>query len=98
LLQQTLARRPQGAEASREKARADVNLARAKAWWDFAPRVQYHRIGPDNTFGVISIPSRLFDWNQGEIARTRGEVQRADQLCDVVINRPVLSGGASFRF
>lgn len=90
LLQQSLVRRPdvRAAEASREKARADFNLARANAWWDIAPQVQYQRIGQDDTFGVgISIPLRVFDRNQGEIARTRAEVERADHLRDAAINQ-----------
>src|SRR5213594_1284476 len=46
-----------------------------------SPLVEYQRIGPDNTFGVgVSVPLRVFDRNQGEIARTRAEVDRADAL------------------
>ncbi len=75
-------------EAGRDKARADVELARANAWWDFAPLVQYQRIGQDNTFGVgVSIPLRVFDRNQGEIERTRAEVERADHLRDAAISQ-----------
>jgi len=67
------------AEAAREKARADVNLARANAWWDITPQIEYQRIGPDNTIGFgISLPIRIFDRNQGEIARTRADVSRAN--------------------
>jgi len=67
------------AEAAREKARADVNLARANAWWDITPQIEYQRIGPDNTLGFgISVPLRIFDRNQGEIARTRSDASRAD--------------------
>jgi outer membrane protein, heavy metal efflux system len=90
LLQQSLEHRPDvlAAEAGRTKARADVNLARANAWWDFAPQVQYQRIGPDNTFGVgISIPLRVFDRNQGEIERTQAGVERADHLRDAAISQ-----------
>ncbi|MBI3635576.1 MAG: TolC family protein, partial [Candidatus Rokubacteria bacterium] len=81
-----LANRPdlRAAEAAREKARADINLARANASWDFTPQVEYQRIGTDNTIGVgISIPLRVFDRNQGEIARTQAEAQRVDALRDV---------------
>jgi len=75
-------------EAGRDKARADVELARANTWWDFAPLVQYQRIGQDNTFGVgVSIPIRVFDRNQGEIERTRAEVERADHLRDAAISQ-----------
>jgi len=67
------------AEAAREKARADVDLARANAWWDITPQIEYQRIGPDNTLGFgISVPLRIFDRNQGEIARTRADASRAD--------------------
>jgi cobalt-zinc-cadmium efflux system outer membrane protein len=69
------------AEAARTRARADRELARANAWWDVTPQVEYQRIGPDNTFGIgLSIPLRLFDRNQGEIARTRAEIERTDAL------------------
>lgn len=75
-------------EAGRDKARADVELARANAWWDFAPLVQYQRIGSDNTFGVgVSVPLRVFDRNQGEIERTRAEVERADHLRDGAVSQ-----------
>lgn len=79
----TIANRPdvRAAEAAREKARADVDLARANAWWDFTPQLEYKRTGPFDTFGVgVSIPLRVFDRNQGEIARTRAEVDRAEAL------------------
>lgn len=69
------------AEAAQAKARADVELARANAWWDFTPQLEYQRIGNDNTIGVgISVPLRIFDRNQGEIARARSEVSRAAAL------------------
>jgi len=90
LLRQAAARRPdvRAADAGREKARADVNLARANAWWDFAPQVEYQRIGPDNTVGVgFSVPLRVFDRNQGEIARTRAEVERGQHLLDAAVQQ-----------
>ena len=79
LYRRTLANRPdlRAAEAAREKAKADIRLARANAWWDVTPQVEYQRIGPDNTIGFgISVPIRIFDRNQGEIARTRAEAGR----------------------
>src|SRR5262245_8185743 len=85
LLERTLTVRPdvRAAEAARARARADLNLAKANAWWDVAPQVQYQRIGPDNTFGLgISIPLRVFDRNQGEIARTRAEIERTARQQD----------------
>jgi len=89
LLQQSLERPDvRAAEAGREKARADVNLARANAWWDFAPQVQYQRIGSDNTFGVgISLPLRVFDRNQGEIERAQAGIERADHVRDAAITQ-----------
>lgn len=83
LRQRALANRPdlQAAQAARDKARADVNLARANAWWDVTPQIEYQRIGADNTIGFgFSFPLRIFDRNQGEIARTRAEAERSDAL------------------
>jgi len=69
------------AEAAREKARADVSLARANAWWDVTPQVEYRRVGGESTIGLgVSVPIRIFDRNQGEIARTRAEAERAEAL------------------
>ena len=82
-----LANRPdlRAAQAAFEKARADVNLARANAWWDITPQVEYQRIQNDNTIGFgISVPIRIFDRNQGEIARTRTEAQRVSALSRAV--------------
>jgi outer membrane protein, heavy metal efflux system len=83
-----LANRPdvRAAEAGRARARADYNLARANASWDFAPQVEYQRIGTDNTIGFgVSMPLRIFDRNQGEIARTRAEIDRADAVRDATV-------------
>jgi cobalt-zinc-cadmium efflux system outer membrane protein len=53
----------------------------ANAWWDVTPQIEYQRIGPDNTIGFgFSFPLRIFDRNQGEIARTRAEAERSDAL------------------
>jgi len=69
------------AEAARGRARADRDLARANAWSDITPRVAYERIGSASTYGVgVSVPLRIFDRNQGEIARTRAEIERVDAL------------------
>jgi cobalt-zinc-cadmium efflux system outer membrane protein len=69
------------AEAARGRARAERELARANGWSDVTPRVAYERIGGANTYGVgVSVPLRIFDRNQGEIARTRAEIDRADAL------------------
>ncbi len=69
------------ADADRERARADHRLARANAWWDITPQIEYQRIGPDNTIGFgFSFPLRIFDRNQGEIARTKAEITRVDAM------------------
>jgi len=83
LMRTALDTRPdlRAAEAGRAKARADQALARANAWWDVSPQIEYQRIGPDNRVGFgFSFPLRLFDRNQGEIARTTNEIARADAL------------------
>jgi len=79
LVQQALASRPdlRAAETDQDRAKADHALARANAWWDVTPQIEYQRIGPDNTVGfAISLPLRIFDRNQGEIAKTRAEMAR----------------------
>jgi len=76
------------AEAARNKAQADINLAKANAWWDVTPQVEYQRIGPDNTIGFgFGLPLRIFDRNQGEIARTRADALRVDAVRDAVVIR-----------
>jgi outer membrane protein, heavy metal efflux system len=83
LMRQAIDNRPdlRGAEADRERARDDHRLARANAWWDITPQVEYQRIGSDNTVGFgLSIPIRIFDRNQGEIARTQAEIARVDAV------------------
>src|SRR5207248_8637816 len=76
------------AEAARVRARADRELARANAWWDVTPQVEYQRIGNDNTFGVgLSMPLRLFDRNQGELARTAAEIERAQAMREAAVRR-----------
>jgi outer membrane protein, heavy metal efflux system len=87
LRQRALEARPdlRAAAAAYAKAQADVRLARANAWWDVTPQALYERIGPDNTFGFgVSIPLRIFDRNQGEIARTLAEVDRSASLRQAV--------------
>jgi cobalt-zinc-cadmium efflux system outer membrane protein len=76
-----VAHRPdlRAAIADRERAQADHRLARANAWWDITPQLEYQRIGPDNTIGFgFSFPLRIFDRNQGEIERTRAEIARVE--------------------
>src|SRR5215813_1079885 len=74
------------AQAAREKARADINLAKANAWWDVTPQIEYQRIGPDNTIGFgFSLPIKLFDRNQGEITRAQAEVKRVEAARDALL-------------
>ena len=83
LVQRALDNRPdlRAADADRERARADHRLARANAWWDITPQIEYQRIGPDDTIGFgFSFPLRIFDRNQGEIARTQAEITRVDAV------------------
>ena len=75
------ANRPEirAAEAAREKARADIDLAKANAWWDLTPLLEYRRDGKIDTVGVgIIFPIRVFDRNQGEILRTGSEARSAE--------------------
>jgi outer membrane protein, heavy metal efflux system len=59
------------AEAARDKAKADINLAQANAWWDVIPQAEYRRDGQFNSYGLgFAFPFRIFDRNQGEIVRT----------------------------
>jgi cobalt-zinc-cadmium efflux system outer membrane protein len=83
LVRRALDNRPdlRAADADRERARADHRLARANAWWDITPQLEYQRIGPDNTIGIgFGFPLRIFDRNQGEIARTQAEITRVDAV------------------
>ena len=88
-VQRALGARPdlQAAEAARDKAKADVALARANGKWDITPQLEYKRTdGNENTFGFgFSFPLRIFDRNQGEIARTQAEVERVSAQRDATI-------------
>ena len=76
------------AEAARVRAQADRELARANAWWDITPQIEYQRIGNDNTFGVgVSMPLRIFDRNQGELARTTAEIERTHAMREAAARR-----------
>ena len=91
LYRQMLDYRPdiRAAEAGQRKAQADAALAaRANAWWDFSPMVEYQRVGGDNTIGFgFSLPLRIFDRNQGEISRTQAETARTDALREAALSR-----------
>lgn len=74
------------ADAAREKAQADINLARANAWWDITPQLEYRKDARFDSFGIgFSVPFRIFDRNQGEIARTGAEASRVDALFQATI-------------
>ncbi len=83
LYQQAIANRPdlRAVEAARVRARADYDLAHANAWWDVTPQIGFQRLDKDNTLLLgVALPLRIFDRNQGEIARTRAEMDRVDAL------------------
>src|SRR5499426_1088645 len=74
------------AQAARDKAAADINLAKANAWWDVTPQIEYQRIGPDNTIGFgFALPIKLFDRNQGEITRAQAEAKRVEAARDALL-------------
>jgi cobalt-zinc-cadmium efflux system outer membrane protein len=74
------------AQAARDKAAADINLAKANAWWDVTPQIEYQRIGPDNTIGFgFALPIKLFDRNQGEITRAQAEAKRLEAARDALL-------------
>src|SRR2546422_744930 len=72
-----------------QRLRADQRLARANAWWDVPPQPEYNPTDSnEQTIGFgISLPLRIFDRNQGEIARTRAETSRVDALREAVANQ-----------
>jgi outer membrane protein, heavy metal efflux system len=89
LHREALANRPdlQAAERTIEKANDDYRLAVANAstdptvsaWWTHNP--SFNNPYDSNTLGAsVSIPLRIFDRNQGEKARTRLEISRAQRL------------------
>jgi outer membrane protein, heavy metal efflux system len=90
-LSAAVANRPdvRAAEATEAKARADLDLARANAWWDVSPLVEYKRTSDnEHTFGLgVSVPLRIFDRNQGEIARTQAEIGRAASLREATVSQ-----------
>src|SRR5262249_8757152 len=72
---------PRAGEADRERARAGPRTARAHGPGGVTAPLEYQRIGPDNTIGFgFSLPIRIFDRNQGEIARTQAEINRVDAV------------------
>ena len=84
LRQQSMVNRAdlRSAENAIEKARADNRLAVANGTADPTVGGEYlWNPGVNNTFGgVVSIPIRIFDRNQGEKARTAIEIRRTESL------------------
>lgn len=68
----------QSLEAARQKAEADIRLARANSQFDVSPVANWNRDGfGSQTWGLgLSVPLQIFDRNQGEIARTRADAER----------------------
>lgn len=84
LAQRALANRPdvQAAAAAQDKAKIDVDLAKANAIPDITPSLGYTRTGDhQNIYGFsLSVPLPVFDRNQGEIARTAAEASRLNAV------------------
>lgn len=82
LYEQAVLNRPdlQSLEAARQKAEADIRLARSNSVLDVSPIANWNRDGTGNqTWGLgLSVPLQIFDRNQGEIARTRADAERVN--------------------
>jgi cobalt-zinc-cadmium efflux system outer membrane protein len=104
------------AENVRKKTEADIRLAIANSYTDISFTLGYHHTEPnlptwlspgvtkgptENSVGFgFSFPLRIFDRNQGEIARTKAEAIRAESLAEAVRNQvisDVEAGYAAFR-
>ena len=91
------------AEALRKKTEADIRLAIANSYTDISLTLGYHHTEPnlptwlspgvskgptENSVGFgFSFPLRIFDRNQGEIARTKAEAIRAVSIAEAVRNQ-----------
>jgi cobalt-zinc-cadmium efflux system outer membrane protein len=91
------------AETQRKKAEADVRLAVANSYTDISLAIGYHHTEPslpkwinplfpqgpsEDSIGLgVSFPIRIFDRNQGEIARTRAEAIRVASLVEAIRNQ-----------
>ena len=104
------------AESQMKKAEADVRLAVANSYTDISLTIGYHHTEPslpkwinplfpqgpsEDSVGLgVSFPIRIFDRNQGEIARTRAEAIRAASLVEATRNQIISEveiGYAAFR-
>ncbi len=91
------------AEALKKKTEADIRLAVANSYTDVSLALGYHHTEPglpdwinplfpagptENSVGFgFSFPIRIFDRNQGEIARTKAEAIRTASLAEAVRNQ-----------
>src|SRR5574337_1652005 len=90
-------------ETLKKKTEADIRLAIANSYTDVSLILGYHHTEPgmpssinplfpkgpqENSVGFgFSFPLRIFDRNQGEIARTRAEAIRASSIAEAVRNQ-----------
>ncbi len=91
------------AETLKKKTEADIRLAVANSYTDVSLALGYHHTEPgipdwinplfpagpaENSIGFgFSFPIRVFDRNQGEIARTKAEAIRATSIAEAVRNQ-----------
>lgn len=78
---QALARRPDYLALERDQARslAEIRLQLAQRKVDYTIGSEYRRLGPANIVGFFfSVPLPVFDRNQGEIERARGEQRQVE--------------------
>jgi len=104
------------AQTLERKAQADIRMAVANSYTDITLMLGYHHTEPslpkwinplfpqgpsENSVGLgVSFPIRVFDRNQGEIARARAEALRAASLTEALrnqITREVEVSYASFQ-
>jgi len=87
-------------ELLKQKTEADIRLALANSYADISLTIGYHHTEPrlpawinplvpagpaEDSIGLgVSFPIRIFDRNQGEIARTRAEAARAAALAEAL--------------
>ncbi|MDD5558574.1 TolC family protein [Candidatus Methylomirabilis sp.] len=90
-------------ETLKKKTEADIRLAIANSYTDVSLALGYHHTEPgvsssinplfpagpqENSVGFgFSFPLRIFDRNQGEIARTKAEAIRASSIAEAVRNQ-----------
>lgn len=91
------------AETNKKKTQADIQLAIANSYTDITVGFGWSHVEPglpkwlhpfvpageaDDSVGFgVTFPLRIFDRNQGEVARTRAEAIRAESLAQAVRNQ-----------